>query len=70
MEDIPDWWQPYAAAHPWWHVWIGVNGLHYARRPLTSPPWVTWGEDPQDLSDQITKFEACKAYPGLRLLEG
>ena len=34
--DIPDWW-PYAAEFPHWHVWRGVGGLVYARRPRTSP---------------------------------
>lgn len=38
-EDIPDWW-PYAAEFPHWHVWRGVCGLVYARRPRTSPPLV------------------------------
>lgn len=36
-EDVPDWW-PYAAEFPHWHVWRGVCGVVYARRPRTSPP--------------------------------
>ena len=57
-EDIPDWWRPYAAQHPGWHAWRGVKDLYYARLPRTSPPWVVTGEDPRDLSDEITKCES------------
>jgi hypothetical protein len=38
---------------PAWEMWEGVNGLVYARKPLTSPPVVLRGEDPVDLRDQI-----------------
>jgi hypothetical protein len=55
-EDIPDWW-PYEAEFPQWHVWRGVSGLVYARRPRTSPPIVVRGEDPMDLRDQIRRVE-------------
>jgi hypothetical protein len=55
-EDVPDWW-PYAAEFPQWHVWRGVSGLVYARRPRTSPPIVVRGEDPMDLRDQIRRVE-------------
>ena len=55
-EDIPDWW-PYAAEFPQWHVWRGVCGLVYARRPRTSPPLVVRGEDAVDLRDQIRRAE-------------
>jgi hypothetical protein len=37
--DPPRWW-PYAREYPGWHVWEGVSGLLYARRPRTSPPMV------------------------------
>jgi hypothetical protein len=55
-EDVPDWW-PYAAEFPQWHVWRGVSGLVYARRPRTSPPIVVRGEDAVDLRDQIRRVE-------------
>ena len=55
-DDIPDWW-PYAAEFPHWHVWRGVCGLVYARRPRTSPPVVVRGEDVADLRDQISRAE-------------
>jgi hypothetical protein len=55
-EDIPDWW-PYAAEFPHWHVWRGVCGLVYARRPRTSPPVVVRGEDAADLRDQMKRAE-------------
>jgi hypothetical protein len=45
-EDVPDWW-PYAAEFPHWHVWRGVCGLVYARRPRTSPPVVVRGRMPR-----------------------
>jgi hypothetical protein len=34
QEGVPDWW-PFAAEFPRWHVWRGVCGLVYARRPRT-----------------------------------
>lgn len=55
-EDTPDWW-PYAAEFPHWHVWRGVSGLLYARRPRTSPPLVVRGKDTVDLRDQIRRAE-------------
>ncbi len=55
-EDVPDWW-PYAAEFPQWHVWRGVSGLMYARRPRTSPPVVVRAEDAVDLRDQIRRVE-------------
>ncbi len=55
-EDVPDWW-PYATEFPQWHVWRGVGGLVYARRPRTSPPVVVRGEDAVDLRDQIRRVE-------------
>ena len=55
-DDVPDWW-PYAAEFPHWHVWRGVSGLVYARRPRTSPPIVVRGEDTKDLRTQIRQAE-------------
>jgi hypothetical protein len=55
-EDVPDWW-PYATEFPQWHVWRGVSGLVYARRPRTSPPVVVRAEDAVDLRDQIRRVE-------------
>jgi hypothetical protein len=55
-EDVPDWW-PYAAEFPHWHVWQGVCGLVYARRPRSSPPVVVRGEDAVDLRNQMRQAE-------------
>jgi hypothetical protein len=55
-EGVPHWW-PYAAEFPYWHVWRGVCGLLYARRPRTSPPIVVRGENVVDLRDQIRPAE-------------
>jgi hypothetical protein len=55
-EDTSDWW-PYAAEFPHWHVWRGVCGLVYARRPRTSPPVVVRAENVVDLRDQIRRAE-------------
>ena len=60
-EDIPDWW-PYAAEFPHWHVWRGVSGLVYARRPRTSPPLVVRADNPADLLAQIRRAEDKTAY--------
>ena len=55
-EDVPDWW-PYATEFPQWHVWRGVSGLVYARRPRTSPPAVVRGKDAMELRDRIMRIE-------------
>lgn len=55
-EDIPDWW-PYAAQFPQWHVWRGICGLVYARRPRTSPALVVRADNPVDLLAQIMRTE-------------
>jgi hypothetical protein len=57
QEEVPDWWRPHAADFPYWHVWRGVSGLLYARRPLTSPPVVVRATDVEDLRDQIRNAE-------------
>ena len=54
--DVPDW-RPYAAEFPHWHVWRGVCGLVYARRPRTGPPVVVRGEDAVDLRHQMRRAE-------------
>ena len=58
---VPDWW-PYAAEFPHWHVWRGVCGLVYARRPRISPPFVVRGEDAVDLRDQVRRAESKLTY--------
>jgi hypothetical protein len=55
-EKVPDWW-PYAPEFPHWHVWRGVAGLLYARRPRSSPPKVVRGQSTVDLRDQIRLTE-------------
>ncbi|HKA95095.1 MAG TPA: hypothetical protein VKD66_02430 [Streptosporangiaceae bacterium] len=55
-DKAPDWW-PYAPEFPDWHVWRGVAGLLYARRPRSSPPKVVRGKDTVDLRDQILLAE-------------
>ena len=55
-EKAPDWW-PYAPEFPHWHVWRGVAGLLYARRPRSSPPKVVRGRSAVDLRDQIRLVE-------------
>ena len=55
-EKTPDWW-PYAPEFPHWHVWRGVAGLLYARRPRSSPPKVVRGKSAVDLRDQIRLVE-------------
>lgn len=41
---------------PGWHIWVGIAGLKYARKPLTSPPVVLRGEDWMDLRDQVNGY--------------
>ena len=54
-----DWW-PYAAEFPAWHVWRGITGLLYARKPKTSPPKVTRAADVATLRERITDLEAVR----------
>ena len=61
-DGIPDWW-PYAAEFPYWHVWRGVGGLVYARRPRTSPPLVVRADNPADLLAQIRRAEDKRPEP-------
>ena len=56
-ESEPDWW-PYGCDCPGWHVWRGVAGLLYARRPKTSPPKVARARDVTALREQILKHDA------------
>lgn len=56
-EKCPDWW-PYRREFPTWHVWRGVAGLLYARRPRSSPPKVVRGTDADALRDQIRQAES------------
>ena len=58
-EDVPDWW-PYAAEFPHWHVWRGVAGLLYARRPRSSPPKVVRGRDSMTLRERIISAEVAR----------
>ena len=56
VEGSPDWW-PYAPEFPHWHVWRGVAGLLYARRPKSSPPKVVRGKDLTTLRERIIDAE-------------
>jgi hypothetical protein len=42
---------------PGWYAWVGVSGVLYARRPLTSPPWVVRAETVDQLRDKIRERE-------------
>ena len=41
------------ADFPCWHVWRGVSGLWYARRPRSSPPVVVRAKTTGELRDRI-----------------
>jgi hypothetical protein len=43
--------------HPGWHTWIGVGGLLYARRLMSSPPVVYRTADPSELETRICEHE-------------
>jgi hypothetical protein len=59
VEQTPEWW-PYAPEFPHWHVWRGVAGLLYARRPRSSPPKVARAKDPATLRERIINAEAVR----------
>jgi hypothetical protein len=54
--EIPAWW-PYGPEFPHWHVWRGVAGLLYARRPRTSPPKIVRAKDPVTLRERVLQAE-------------
>ena len=43
---------------PGWHVWHGVSGLFYARRPNSSPPIVLNDENTTELRAQMAAVRA------------
>jgi hypothetical protein len=45
------------AQFPDWHLWRGVGGLLYGRRPRSSPPKVVRVEDTADLTDALRRAE-------------
>ena len=59
VDGSPEWW-PYAPEFPHWHVWRGVAGLLYARRPRSSPPKVVRGKDSTTLREGIINAEAIR----------
>jgi hypothetical protein len=59
VDESPDWW-PYAPEFPHWHVWRGVAGLLYARRPRSSPPKVVRGKDFSSLRERIISAELAR----------
>lgn len=62
-EGEPEWW-PYADDFPGWEVWLGADGRCYARRLLSSPPVVVWGEDPPDLRAALQRAELAWQHRG------
>jgi len=49
----------YRQAQAWlaangWHVWRGLSTARrwYARRPMSSPPWVVWGSTLEQVADR------------------
>jgi hypothetical protein len=44
--------------HPYWHTWVGVSGLLYARRPGSSPPVVYRATESAELEARISEHEA------------
>jgi hypothetical protein len=55
-DPVPDWW-PHQGEFPAWHVWRGVSGILYARRPRTSPPKVVRSKTVAGLRKQIRLAE-------------
>lgn len=59
VDGSPEWW-PYAPEFPHWHVWRGVAGLLYARRPRSSPPKVVRGKDLTTLRERMISAEVVR----------
>jgi hypothetical protein len=54
--EIPDWWD-YGPAFPRWHVWLGVNGMFYARVPGVSPERLVRARTVEDLRHGIVRVQ-------------
>jgi hypothetical protein len=56
------------AEKPQWEVWRGIDGLWHARWPghqdPEGRPVMAWGEDPDDLRDQIRRVELYQERSG------
>jgi len=46
-----------AQKFPGWDCWFGIDCLWHARLRGAMPPVMVRGEDPQELSDQILRWE-------------
>ena len=46
-----------AGRYPAWEAWLGISGILYARRRMTSPPAVFRGATPEAVAKQITEYE-------------
>ena len=45
-----------ASRFPGWEAWRGISGLYYAKR-ADDPAVVVHGESPEDLADEILRWE-------------
>jgi len=45
------------ARFPHWEVWRGIDGLFHGRIKGATPPVLVRGESPDDLADQIVRWE-------------
>lgn len=54
-------WEPQSVVeletmYPYWHAWLGVNGVWYVRRLMASPEILFRGKDLPELTDQIAAW--------------
>jgi hypothetical protein len=46
-----------AARWPRWELWHGIDGMFHARIKGATPPVMVRGESPQDLADELARWE-------------
>jgi hypothetical protein len=53
----PDPLAPLRGKFPYWEAWVGISGLLYARRRMTSPPVVFRAATAEELAAKIREYE-------------
>ena len=51
------------ARFPAWEAWRGIDGMFHARIRGATPPVMVRGESPQDLMDEIARWEGLHEEP-------
>jgi hypothetical protein len=62
LRPAPDPLSPLRGKFPGWEAWVGVGGILYVRRRMTSPPVVFRAETAGDLATQMHEHELKRRF--------